>query len=107
MPQAVRLLCPWDRHVDARSAWAPVNSIQQQPSFPFKHDHSMVTHSKVTVASNSEGITALKEKVDAPLNQKAAAKRRNLNSPARKYRESGHRKPSPLQRTAPRLESTR
>ncbi len=32
MPQAVRLLCPWDRHVDARSAWPHVNSIQPQSS---------------------------------------------------------------------------
>jgi len=30
MPQAVRLLCPWDRYVDAESAWISANSIQQE-----------------------------------------------------------------------------
>jgi hypothetical protein len=32
MPQAVRLLCPWDRHVDAPSAWPHVNFSQPQSS---------------------------------------------------------------------------
>jgi len=32
MPQAVRLLCPWDRPVDARSAWPHVNFSQPQSS---------------------------------------------------------------------------
>jgi hypothetical protein len=30
MPQAVRLLCPWDRHVDVQSTWPRVNSIGRE-----------------------------------------------------------------------------
>lgn len=66
MPPAVRLLCPWDRHVDVRSAWSHGNSIAPQ-TFAFrrrnltwiKHEFNQARESSVPIERVSTSAVPL------------------------------------------------
>ena len=55
MRKAVRLLCPWDRHVDARSAWPSLNSIGSQ-TFAFCQRNLISIRHQVSTSAVPVGL---------------------------------------------------
>ena len=58
MPPAVRLLCPWDRHVDVPSAWPHVNSLGPQ-TFAFCQRNLISIQHRVSTCAVPLGLWSL------------------------------------------------